>query len=205
VIDSHDVSIYRLPVVTLTQTQIRTALSLAKEGNDSYEDINCGVLFGDNGSFQSHLVGLLGELAVAELYGLDLDSTAYLWGDGGIDLHLGEKSSDVKTTATDMALPQLLVRADTPLEADIDIRCHIIDWSRTVRILGYAPKEVVENRPPRQHPGSRENYVVEPEELLCSAVHNGIRAPWFSLNSGRVAADPPSRHLSLISPEVFLY
>ena len=164
-----DVSIDRLPVVTLTLTQIRTALSLAKERNESYEDINGGVLFGDNGPFQSHLIGLLGELAVAELYGLDLDSTAYRWGDGGIDLHLGEKSSDVKTTATDMALPQLLVRADKPLEADIYIRCHIIDWSRTsvtVRILGYAPKEVVENRAPRQHPGSRENYVVEPEELL---------------------------------------
>jgi hypothetical protein len=168
-----DVPLEVLPVVELTANELRRIDELAQRRCKSYTPIDGGVIFtGSNSSASSlsrHVIGLLGECAVAKFYSLSVDSDVYQFGDDGIDLELYGESIDVKTTATTaLDLPELLVRADKTLQSDIYVRAHVIDWDETgarVRIIGAASQEVVKNREPQRHPGSTKNYVVTPREL----------------------------------------
>lgn len=164
-----DVSLETLPVVELSNEQLRTVEELAKDRNKSYQSIDGGLKFGEAGSLTNHQKGVLGELAVANRYNVKIDSEIYDFGDDGTDLKLGQKTVDVKATATDkMRLPQLLVRSDKELSADLYFRVHILDQTSSgarVRLIGYASKARVEDRDPQRHPGSTKNYVVEPSEL----------------------------------------
>lgn len=67
-----DVPLEALPVVTLDREHIEKALELAERRNDSYYAIDGGVVFGNRDALTSHQIGLLGELAVARLYGLSV-------------------------------------------------------------------------------------------------------------------------------------
>lgn len=158
-----------LPVVELTTEQLRRVDALAEQRSETYDPIDGGVLFGERDSLTSHQIGLLGELAVAQFYNLSIDSNIYELGDDGTDLELHGESIDVKATATDaMERPELLVRADKSLSADLYVRAHVINWDRTgarVRIIGAASKSVVEDREPQRHPWETKNYVVPPREL----------------------------------------
>lgn len=164
-----DVPLEALPVVEITADQLQRATNIAQRRNTSYQRINGGVLFDDTSSLRSHEIGVLGELAVAKLYDANIDTETYCSGDDGRDVSFLGQEVDVKTTATDkMRLPELLVRADKELSADLYVRAHVIDWSETharVRLIGYATRETVADREPRQHPGNTENYVVSPSEL----------------------------------------
>ena len=165
-----DVPLQSLPVVELSEEQLEQADAIAKRRNKSYSDIDGGVLFDDCDSLQSHEIGVLGELAVAEFYNASVDGETHPFGDNGSDIELwGGKRADVKTTATDkLALPQLLVRADKDVCADVYIRTHIIKCEPDrvkVRLLGYASQALVKGREPRRHPGTAKNFVVEPREL----------------------------------------
>jgi hypothetical protein len=106
---------------------------------------------------------------VAKFYKLSVDDNVYEFGDDGFDLRLFDKKVDVKSTATcAMDLPELLVRADKNINSDLYVRAHVIDWNRqgaTVRIIGAASRETVMNREPEEHPGSRKNHTVRPQEL----------------------------------------
>jgi hypothetical protein len=165
-----DVPLEALPVVRLTREEINRGLRLAKRRNASYRDISGGDVFGNLGSLDSHQRGILGELAVAKFYGISVDSEIYEFGDGGRDFQLFDDDVDVKTTATTkMRLPELLVRSDKEVRADLFVRAHIINGNRTevrVRLVGYATSDTVTNRKPRRHPGQTKNYVVEPNELM---------------------------------------
>ncbi len=169
-----DVPLNALPVIELSREDIQRALKLAEQRNNSYSAIDGGVVFGDRNSLTSHQIGLLGELAVAKLYGIDIDSEIYEWGDGGRDHLLCKMELDTKSTATTkIQRPELLVRADKELQADLYIRAHIINWDSSgahVRLIGCAPREVVEAQKPRCHPGSTENYVVSPEDMSLMPV-----------------------------------
>lgn len=158
-----------LPVVELTTEQLQRVDALAEQRSETYDPIDGGVLFGERDSLTSHQIGLLGELAVAQFYNLSIDSNIYELGDDGTDLELHGESIDVKATATDaMERPELLVRADKSLSADLYVRAHVINWDRTgarVRIIGAASKSVVEDREPQRHPWETKNYVVPPREL----------------------------------------
>lgn len=158
-----------LPVVELTSDQLQRVDALAQERSETYDPIDGGVLFGGRDSLTSHQIGLLGELAVAQFYNLSIDSDIYRLGDDGTDLVLHGLSIDVKTTATDaMERPELLVRADKSLNADLYVRAHVINWDNTgarIRIIGAAPKTVVQAREPQRHPWETKNYVVPPREL----------------------------------------
>jgi hypothetical protein len=161
-----------LPVVELTNEQLQRVDDLAQERSETYDPIDGGVLFGGQDSLTSHQIGLLGELAVAQFYGLSIDSDIYRLGDDGTDLVLHGSTIDVKATATDaMERPELLVRADKSdklLNADLYIRAHVINWDSTgarVRIIGAASKATVQNREPQRHPWETKNYVVPPREL----------------------------------------
>ena len=166
------IPIEALPVVSLSLNQCEKAEQLASQRYDSYRAINGGAVFGPRKALESHLIGILGEMAVADLYGVGLDTSTYEFGDGGSDLNFSaaELSTDVKTTATrKVRLPELLVRADKPLTADLYVRAHVIDRDRDagvrVRIIGCATREMVKQQDPRCHPGDRLNHVVEPDEM----------------------------------------
>jgi len=164
-----DVPVEALPVVELSKEDIESALDLAKNRNKSYDAINGGTVFGNQNSLSSHQTGLLGELAVADLFGLSVDTSTYDRGDNGKDHTLFGQAVDVKATATKkMSRPELLVRADKEVSSDIYILAHIIEWDSSgarVRLIGRASKELVTNRTPRCHPGRKRNYVVAPDEM----------------------------------------
>jgi hypothetical protein len=162
-----DVPLEALPAVELAKEDIQQALRLAEQRNGSA--IDDGVVFGDRDALTSHQIGLLGELAVAKLYGIDLDTGTYRGGDDGKDHSLFEMDIDVKATATrKVRRPDLLVCADQQLQADLYIRAHVISWtssSARVRIIGCAPKEKVEEQTPSSDYWDVPNYVVEPGEM----------------------------------------
>jgi hypothetical protein len=174
-----NVPLGQLPVVELSADHIRRSSELAIDRNESYQKINGGTVFGGNDSLTSHQTGILGEMAVAELYATDIDTKTYEFGDGGTDLNLWDASVDIKSTTTNkMQHPQLLICADNDLSADLYILTHIINWGpkgAQIRIHGYATHEQVESKTPYRHPGSTKNYVVEPSELslppLVEACH----------------------------------
>ncbi|TKR27995.1 hypothetical protein [Natronomonas salsuginis] len=163
------VPINQLPVVELNAEYIRRSSELALDRNESYRNIDGGTVFGNNDALTSHQTGILGEMAVAELYATDIDAETYEFGDGGVDLDLWDASADVKSTTTNkMQYPQLLICEDNPLSADLYFVAHIINWGpggAQVRVHGYATQEQVESKTPYRHPGTRKNYVVDPEEL----------------------------------------
>ena len=162
-----DVPLDALPTIELDQDDIEQVVRLAEKRNGSAADE--GVVFGGLDSLTSHQIGLLGELAVAKLYGINVDTGAYQGGDDGKDHSLLDLDIDVKTTATTkVRRPELLVCAYKPLRADLYVRAHVIDWSASsacVRIIGCASTEIVEEQTPRCHPGSTKNYVVAPDEM----------------------------------------
>jgi hypothetical protein len=164
-----DVPIAQLPVVELNAEHIRRSSELAIDRNESYRRIDGGTVFGDNDPLTSHQTGILGEMAVAELYATDIDTETYAFGDGGIDGDLWGVSVDVKSTTTEkMTYPQLLVCDDNDLAADLYFQTHIQDWGSDgaqVRILGYATRAQVYAKTAVPHPGETKNYVVEPREL----------------------------------------
>jgi len=164
-----DVPIAQLPVVELNAEHIRRSSELAIDRNESYRRIDGGTVFGDNDSLTSHQTGILGEMAVAELYATDIDTETYAFGDGGIDVHLWGSSVDSKATTTNkMQYPELLVCDDNDLAADLYFLTHIQNWGpggAKVRVLGYCTRERVGAKTAVRHPGETKNFVVEPKEL----------------------------------------
>ncbi|MCQ4334927.1 hypothetical protein KM295_15860 [Natronomonas sp. F2-12] len=162
-----EVPLKALPTVKLSREDIRRALDLAEKRNDSA--IDEGVVFGDQTALSSHQTGLLGELAVARLYGLNVDENAYKQGDDGIDLSLHGTSIDVKSTATrQMSRPDLLVRANKPLKSELYIRTHVFDCTASrarIRIIGCASKEKVKDQMPEPYPEDTLNRVVRADEM----------------------------------------
>lgn len=163
-----DIPVDMLPEVELSHEQLCRAAALAYERNFSYKEIGGGDVYSRD-SLMSHLVGIVGEMAVALAYQTDIDEETYVNGDDGIDLELFDNPVDVKaTTTTRMERPELLVKEDKKITANIFFLVHIIEWgpeSATVRLHGYAPRDIVTSREPRRHPGHDLNYVVEPHEL----------------------------------------
>lgn len=162
-----DVPLESLPVVKLTKEDIQQALRLAEKRNRSA--IDDGVVFGDRDALTSHQIGLLGELAVAKLYGIGLDTGTYRGGDGGKDHSLAKIDIDVKATATQkVRRPDLLICADKPIKADLYIRAHVINWTSSgarVRLIGCAPKERIEEQTPQSDYWDTPNYVIEPAQM----------------------------------------
>lgn len=79
-------------------------------------------------SLMSHLIGIAGEIAVASAYQTDIDEETYTNGDDGIDLEFFDNSVDVQATTTArMERPELLVKANRAVTADIFFLVHIIE------------------------------------------------------------------------------
>jgi len=161
-----DISIGNLPTVKLTEQQLQRASQIARQRNDTYQKIDGGRVCGEQESYDAHLTGVVGELAVAVQYDGTIDSQTYETGDDGYDLCFGECTIDVKATrTTSRTRPNLIVSADPTPSAAFYYLTHWVE-DRLVRIVGYAPQSRVLDREPRQFPGQTLNYIVPPEELF---------------------------------------
>lgn len=156
-------SIDDCPTVSLTEQEYQIAWHIAAARAISYEGVK-DEPFGSQGRFDAHLTGVLGEVAVAKAVGSEFDDRIYVRGDAGHDLPISGHAADVKATSTHTPEPSLLVRADRKPSAEMFILAHRIE-DRTVRLVGWADRQMVTDRSPERKPGARRNYVVPFEEL----------------------------------------
>lgn len=173
-----DVPLDVLPVVELTADEVKFAAELAADRAESYTEIDGGTIYSpEDTSARCHMKGVLSELAVAKLYNGDIDRDTYERGDKGFDVVIGEKRADVKGSATNcMDYPDLLVRPDKELTAELYLLVHILKWDDTgarMRVIGCAPKAQLEDVEPRQHPGSDENLVIPAERMSLPPLVQG--------------------------------
>jgi len=160
------------PVVQLTDQQLQEAKSVACRRSESYESIDGGRVHGEQSCQDAHLTGVVGELAVAQLYDGTVDREVYERGDDGHDLAFGRTTIDVKTTQTTaISRPDLIIPIDPKPTADYYFLTHWID-DHQVRVLGYSSQDTVLDREQRQFPGSTLNYVVQHAELQIPSEHN---------------------------------
>ena len=156
-----------LPVIEIGDDRYHAATHIAKLRTVSYRSISGGRTHGEQTPEEAHMTGVLGEIAAAYFVNgtslFDIDAL-HQYGDSGWDLSIPAGTIDVKTTATEMDVPDLLVPADTELNADYYLLAHRIG-DRRVRLFGVASRDCVEDHPVRRFPGSRLNYVVPAEDL----------------------------------------
>jgi hypothetical protein len=161
-----DVPLTDLPIIDLTAQQLKDAEQIAHQRSKSYEDIDGRRLYGEQANQDAHLTDVVGELAIAELYGGTIDREINEKGDDGHDLVFEGTTIDVKATrTTSLTRPDLIVPTDPAPAADYYYLVHWFD-ERCVRIIGYASRDRVLSREPEQFPGTTVNYVVPPAELF---------------------------------------
>ncbi len=158
-----DVAIDALPVQEISDRMYRLAELIAEARKLTYEPIEGGRIYGNQRSIDANLTGVIGEIAVQEATG-EVEQPIFLRGDRGYDVVADGRTIDVKTTATHLELPDLLVPYDQELVADVFLLAHRIE-PRKVRLIGWAPRHVVRDRDPERYPGDTLNYVVRPDEL----------------------------------------
>ena len=158
-----EVDLNDLPVQVISDRLYRLAEVIAEARKITYEPISGGKVYGEQGSVDANLTGVIGEIAVQKATGR-VEQPIFLRGDRGYDLVHNDRTIDVKTTATHMDVPDLLIPADQELRADVYLLAHRFE-PRTVRLVGWAPRRVVKDREPERHPGSSLNYVIRPDEL----------------------------------------
>jgi len=163
-----------LPEVTLDEQEEQYCRELAEARAGTYEPINGGQLLCDGlDSVGTHLLGILGEYAVAKYYGVaeTLDEDTYQLRDSGGDIRIGDLQVDVKVTQWDGDNPYLLVPSDstqshmTAGSADAYVLVQQVE-GLTFRLIGFASHTIVTARAPRRFPRHIKNFVVESSELL---------------------------------------
>lgn len=160
-----DVPIESLPTVELTEDQFKHAQEIAQSRSRSYDEIDGGRICGDQSGMEAHLTGVVGELAYAIRTGNSIDDTVYRYGDGGADFRNNNNIRiDVKTTATHLERPSLIVPTKPDPNADLYFSLHRID-TRTVRFIGFATRATVADHNPVRKPGDSLNYVIPQNEL----------------------------------------
>lgn len=161
------IDLHELPEINFDRNLWEIAQSIAQVRKSIYDDFGGGTVFGSQTSFDAHLKGVVGELAVAtyldELVIEDV-TVMHAYGDPGWDLELGSLTIEVKTTGADYPLPDLIIPAKPEPVADIYILAHRIS-ERSVRLLGWATRKQVLAQPIEREPGTRRNHIVPPEKL----------------------------------------
>lgn len=116
------------------------------------------------GNTRNHYLGLLGEDALAQFFGVPegLDTEVYAdGGDGGVDLRVNGATIDVKTARREN--PSLTVDVYEQLTADYYVLASQLG-ERTIRLIGYAPREFVANARKWERDG--DTYHVVDQEYL---------------------------------------
>jgi len=159
-----DVPLDLLPVVELTDDQYNRAEQIAQDRNRPYNSISGGRVCGEQSSKGAHLTGAIGEVAYAIKNNDSVDESVYTYGDGGYDFQEGNLLIDVKTTATDMQRPSLVVPKDPEPSADLFFLLHRFD-EQSVRIIGFATLATLTDRDAVPRPGDDLNFIVPQDEL----------------------------------------
>lgn len=149
--------------VELSPRYVRYCRQQAAERNHSFEkaddwyDENQAEGLGHE-SEKRHFIGLLGEMAFAEYYDLQIDTQTYTRSDRGVDfcVHIDTEDFDNEIMEVDVKSspaddPQLFVTKGQA-DADYYVLCRVDpnalesdDWT-TIEILGGATKEMILNR-----------------------------------------------------------
>lgn len=156
-------SIEDCPIVQLTEQEYEIGYHIAAARSISYEGVP-EETFGTQDRFQAQLTGVLGEMAVAKATRSELDDRIYVRGDPGHDLCISGHPSDVKSTATHIQKPDLIVGVDQQFAAEIYVLAHRVG-KREMRLLGWAGVDEVTDRQPERKPGTTRNYIVPFREL----------------------------------------
>lgn len=158
-----EASVDELPIIEISDRMYRLAELIAEARQLTYEPIGGGRVYGDQTSIEAIRTGVLGELAVQKLTD-NFEQIIFLRGDPGFDLVKGDTTIDVKTTATHLEIPDLLIPYDQDLVADVYLLAHRLK-DRQIRLVGWAPRHLVADREPEKYPGDQLNYVIRPDEL----------------------------------------
>lgn len=170
-----DVPLTDLPTIDFTAQQLKNAEQIAHQRSKSCEDINGEPLYGERANQDAHLTGVVGGLAIAELYGGTIDRQVYEKGEDGQDLVFEGTTIDLKAIRTaSLTRPDLIVPTDPTLAADYYYPVHSFD-ERCVRIIGNAPRGRVLSRDPEHFPGTTVNHVVPPAELFLPSEYQPLQ------------------------------
>lgn len=160
---------YPTPLVSAAHVDINqlATRTIPHERAMALETVAERIADGWAGDTRDHHVGLLGEDAVAQFFGIPdaLNTEVYAdGGDGGVDLLVNGATVDVKTVGRRRSNPALTVDVYEQLTADYYALASRIG-ERTVRLIGYAPREFVANARKFEYGGDT-YHVVEQEYLF---------------------------------------
>ena len=104
-------------MIQLTRTEIQMAETLAKQRNDGKTQYRTE----PGANFNQHLMGLKGEIALARIFDLPIDTIKKPMGDQGVDFTYKGNTLDVKTV--EHKHPKLFAN-ENKIRADIFILAH---------------------------------------------------------------------------------
>jgi len=151
-VDPNDLRVERISSSEYDGTQAAAKRLVSDGGCDSYKATLAGKI-GEKG-FAKYLPGEH-----------DVDSKVRKNGDGGWDFEYNGATWDVKTVERHRNYPDLTVDAMTRLRADFYALVHLLG-PNDVRIVGYAPREVVKNQKLTLNEYDRAYYRVERDKLI---------------------------------------
>jgi hypothetical protein len=113
-------------------------------------------------SLEGTVKGTLGEKVFSKVlpHNPEVDTNIYNDGDGGYDFTYNGMKFDVKTVGRQRNDPALTVNCSGPLRADFYVLAHRIGMT-SCRLVGYAPKEIVQRSPKRYHRGRAYHFVTK--------------------------------------------
>lgn len=170
------------PVARITDHQLESATRIAEQRARSYRQIDGGRICGTLSNAEAHEIGVIGELAFADLYDTQLDDQIYERGDEGYDFDVNNCKIDIKTTQTEsVAQPDLILPPPEKWSAHVYVLAH---WQEdVVRFVGLAYRYQLQIKHPERYPAERENIVIRPEDLHPVPETTPPRCPGCRLRS----------------------
>jgi len=141
---------------------------------------------GKRQSLEAHQIGLVGELATAQWFGVDVDHEIYQHGDNGIDLNLPilGKTAVKSTTYKDNPWLRAEVEHDKP-----SIQSYLLAYVPDLTegwLVGFCPRStVISKRPRKLVVNGPDNYVVEPKDLQPVPCRCNWNTVSYFLNPGQ--------------------
>ncbi len=174
-----------MPVrVEVTPRYVRRGRQITQERMESFEDNedwyrDAGEQGWGHEAHNRHFIGVLGEMAFATYYDLQVDTETFSRTDGGADfcVRFTERDTPDETVEVDVKCspaenPDLIVETES-VDADYYVQCHLPNGppennkQTTVEMMGGATKEMLLNREPRKSLNyGHYNYHVAPQYLL---------------------------------------
>lgn len=129
-----------MPTIHITEPLYQFAQILSAQRGEKCKRLGDNTYGSVRGGVEAHLIGVIGELAVAHFFNIPVDTNIYAYGDGGIDLKINDKNIAVKTT-TYFSSPKLSVEVNKFRDDCCYFGCALKD--RTINLFGWATAEEV--------------------------------------------------------------